>query len=285
MSTLSKVFVVFNFLIAIAFMIASLTLYAKKINWVENSTQSAEQRRIETAERKRIETEYEQYKLTTTNKITDNDRVIKNQATKITELEQTVSSEQQKNARLQGAVEDINGSIADVEARLQEQSDDNKRLTAENKKLRTERDEAVLAREFAESTAIEAISDLKEAEQELLQISKRNHQLVELNMEQAIIIDEARKRGFDPTTIVASATSVNPITAQVLEVEEAVGIVILNVGEKKNVKPGMEFVISRGSQYVGKVRVRNIYEDMCSAIMIPELMKAPVEVSDLAQTM
>ncbi|MCX7935797.1 MAG: hypothetical protein N3A66_11140, partial [Planctomycetota bacterium] len=72
---------------------------------------------------------------------------------------------------------------------------------------------------------------------------------------------------------------------RVLQVEEAVGLVILNVGEKDKVRPGMEFVISRGDQYVGKVRVRNIYNDMCSAVILPEVTKKPIQIADTAQTL
>lgn len=284
MSTLSKVFVVFNFLIAICFMVASLTLYAKKINWVENSRQSAIKRNDEIAKRKKAEADFAQYQLDAEKKITDFTRTNEQLVNRVKEKEERIAQEEKRNAQLAGDLAAIKDRIADVESRLAEQAEDNKKLTAENKVLRKERDEAVLAREFAESQAIEVVSDLKEAEAELLQISKRNHGLVERVMEQDILLDEARKRGFDPK-LLAGRVSAEPISGHVLEVEEAVGIVILNVGEKKNVKPGMEFVISRGAEYVGKVRVRNIYEDMCSAVIIPELMKAPIQVSDLAQTM
>ena len=38
MSTLSKIFVVLNFILALCFMMASLTLYAKKVDWVKTAT-------------------------------------------------------------------------------------------------------------------------------------------------------------------------------------------------------------------------------------------------------
>lgn len=285
MSTLSKVFVVVNFVLAIVFMVASLVLYAKKVDWVEATRKSAELRAEETEARQRIEKEYTDYKLATSQELTRLKQVKGEQDLKIDGLTAELETAKQKNDKLDSAVEGINSKISDVRAELKDQAEANKKLEQANKALRAERDEAILARDFADSTAIEAVSDLKAAQQELLQMSKEVRRLVERNMEQSVLVEAARKQGFDPKMLVGSPSGTPPVTGRVLEVEEEVGIVILNVGETKNVRPGMEFVISRGSKYITKVRVRNIYEDMCSAVILEDMGVAPPEVSDLAQTM
>jgi myosin heavy subunit len=281
---LSKIFVVFNFIVAICIMVGGLTLYAKKIHWVDQTKKSVEERNQQVEKRQKAEKDYRTLELNTTEKITTLTDTNRQLDTKLAEKEEAIKALDIKNQQLLSDLGAIKDNIASVETRLQEQADRNKQLLADNEVAKKERDEAVLAREFAEKQAIEVVAELKEAEAELLQLAKKNHSLVERVMEQDILLDEAQKRGFDPTAL-ASAKSATPIAGHVLEVDEAVGIVILNVGSKNKVKAGMEMIISRGDQYIGKVRIRSIYEDMCSAVILPDMMKGPVQVSDTAQNM
>ena len=102
-------------------------------------------------------------------------------------------------------------------------------------------------------------------------------------MERDHVIDMAVKEGFQPRQLVDHMPDV-PVKARVLQVDENYEIVILNVGKKDKVHKGMEFILSRGSTYVGAVRVRNVYQDMCSATFVLDVMKGVPQVSDFAQT-
>ena len=284
MSTLSKVFVVLNFLIAIAFMVASLTLYAKKIHWVQNAHNTAKESNAVKDELQITQKEYEEYQKEMIKKFTSADGARKSLQTQLEGKESDLEREIKTNAQLRADLQDIKTNIGLVETKLKDLDTRNRELQKAKDELQRERDQAVLAREFAEKQAIETVADLKEAEAELLELSKHNHMLVERVMQQDTLLDWAYKQGFEPKTVLGMGV-VPSVTGRVLEVEEAVGIVILNVGEQNKVKTGMEFVISRGDSYVGKVRVRNIYKDMCSAIIDRKVTKRPIQVADLASTL
>jgi hypothetical protein len=75
-----------------------------------------------------------------------------------------------------------------------------------------------------------------------------------------------------------SATQPSIADAQILAVRPDVGLVMISAGTQQNVKPGYQFTISRGDQYVAKVQVEKVYPDMCSARLVPGMLKQGMEV-------
>jgi len=284
MSMVSKVFVVLNFIFAMAFMVATLTLYAKKVNWVQESIKNVQVRNALKYQLDELKERYDKDIASQNETIRQKISKIDNLNTEIAGLRSENEKYTRNNAELRAAVNQQASNLQALTSRFDDLKKSNDQLQADLDAMRKERDKAVAAREFAEVQAIETMADLKESEAELMQLAKKNHELVEEILQKDYLLEEARKRGFDPRVLMAGISKV-PIAGRVLQVEEAVGLVILNVGEKDKVKPGMEFVISRGSQYVGKVRVRNTYHDMCSAVILPEVTKKPIEIADTAQTL
>lgn len=74
------------------------------------------------------------------------------------------------------------------------------------------------------------------------------------------------------------------VTAQVLAVRNDVGLVMISVGTKQDMKVGYSFTITRGPKYIGKAQIVTLYNDMCAARIMPELMAKgeQVEVHDVA---
>jgi len=283
MSTLSKIFVVLNFVLAVAFMVTTLTLYAKKSNWVEESRKNVELRNALKYQLDKLKGKYDG-DVAHLNTILEGAR--KDAKDKGSRLTEETAEKGKWQGQAEGLRSDLTKQAADINAlgaKFATLDEANKRLQDESTAMRAERDKAVAAREFAETQSIETVADLKEAEAELMQLAKKNAGLVEDVLQKDYMIEQARKRGYDVRSGAAAAAKFVP--GKVLQVEEAVNIVILNVGEKDEVKPGMEFVISRGDKYVGKVRVRNIYRDMCSATILPEMTKEALQVGDTAQTL
>jgi hypothetical protein len=74
------------------------------------------------------------------------------------------------------------------------------------------------------------------------------------------------------------------VEAVVLAVKEDAALVMLSAGSQQNVKTGYQFTISRGDQYVAKVQVDRVYPDMCSAKVVPGMLKQPIQIHDEART-
>ena len=58
------------------------------------------------------------------------------------------------------------------------------------------------------------------------------------------------------------------ISATVLEVNDELHFVVLDKGARDGVKAGYTFTVSRGQTYKGQVRVQDVQEDRCSALVV-----------------
>ena len=88
-------------------------------------------------------------------------------------------------------------------------------------------------------------------------------------------INRLLERGVPIATILGDdpkATQPPLADATVLAVRPEVGLVMISAGSLQNVKPGYQFTISHGDQYVAKVQVDKVYPDMCSAKVVAGMM-------------
>lgn len=284
MSTLAKIFIVLNLLIAMAFTIASLTLYAKRLHWVEYARLGViENNQLYLMHQHRSE-EYEK-------RIGELNEVVATQNVNIHSLQSANNALTERNdaiqefmQRQQAELNNINSQIVILQAEV-------KRKEERNAKLQEILDETIQVRndyrarmEFAEQRVIEALADLKQSETELMNVAKQNAELVRRITLLANRVDVYVTR-FGPL----DETKVPPavvVRGRVLRVEPEIQLVILDVGEKDEVRRGMEFLISRGDQLVGKVQVQNVLEDMCSARILPGFSgrAGEIQVADTART-
>ncbi len=127
--------------------------------------------------------------------------------------------------------------------------------------------------------------DFREADAELRRLSERNHELAMRTAELETLLGKAREQGFNPRMVRKGFVGSPTPAGRVLQVDEALGRVVLGLGRKDGVRTGMEFVVSRGDRYIGKVRVRNVYDELCSATVLQDLTREPVQTDDVAQCM
>jgi hypothetical protein len=147
----------------------------------------------------------------------------------------------------------------------------------------TERQNAVNARN--EKTDIE--NDLNATKQTLAAIQRDKRQVEDDLAVATSRIEGLLQKGVPVHQILGTdAAALQPkiADAQVLAVRPDVNLVMISVGSQQNVKPGYQFVISRGSEYVSKVQVEKVYPDMCSARVIDGFGKSEIQVHDEAKS-
>ncbi len=282
MSSVAKIFVVINMLLAFMFLTVSLVLYSKKVNWVEQTQKQTDALGAMAAKYEKDSAEWLKRDADQKDQIVALDKDLKAEKAKSEGAQANNDELKKMNDGLRGSVDNISDKIEKIQAQLASAEEQAGKLREAKEKAEQERDQASASMEFARVQAIEVTADLKEAEAQMVELSKVNADLMEQVMQMRAALARGGSTGESAVALAGPAT---PISARVLQVAPEVGIVILNVGEKDQVKAGMEFVISRGDAYVGKVKVRNLYQDMSSAVVIPEMTKAPIQVSDMAQTM
>ncbi|HYF48041.1 MAG TPA: hypothetical protein VEJ63_01450 [Planctomycetota bacterium] len=78
-------------------------------------------------------------------------------------------------------------------------------------------------------------------------------------------VDEALRRVQEAQLPAPVEASAHPV---VTAVQPGVGLVMLSVGSQQGVKPGDQFTISRGGEYISRVQVEKVYPDMCSTRVV-----------------
>ncbi len=70
------------------------------------------------------------------------------------------------------------------------------------------------------------------------------------------------------------------IRGKVTGVDKALGLVIINIGQRHEVLKGYSFIVFRGDEYIGKVIVDEVFPDMAASHYDRPSMKKDVEVGD-----
>ena len=78
--------------------------------------------------------------------------------------------------------------------------------------------------------------------------------------------------------------NVPQLTGIVEAVDPEDRIVVLSIGSDQGVKEGYQFGVSRGGEYIGKVRVIQVYDDLSGAEVVYTRDQQRIEVGDSANT-
>ena len=272
MNTFTKVMVVVNFVLAVAFTFASLTLFAKEANWVDEAGKLVESRN-------RLNQE-----LIQTRTLLDNTR---------TELTAELNAQKELVQNLTATAEERAGQIADitttrdeamsqvnsfgVTAKAFEATLDNLREQVQKEQstvsdLRKEVARLQSISENAVKTATETMTDLTELQGQHLELAKLNQRLM--------VEVEASNRALAAAGIVVDPSRGRGISSIVQRVSLEERIVVLGAGERDRVKTGMVFVISRNGNYLGKVLVTRVYDDMAAAVILADLTPDPAMIRE-----
>ncbi len=283
MSTLAKIFIVLNMLVGVAFAFASLTLYSKRIHWAEQTQKAmAESDRLYEAWQK-LNTKYIEYQGKMEKDKVALEKEVNNLSEQLNEQTQDNQTLQETNDRLVKDIDRINDRLSDLRAQIEEKEKRNRDLQEAIDKEIQRASDFKQAKEHAETRVIEVMADLREAENEMMNLAQSNAQMLKKIAIQANMIDKyVSIVGPDPTVKMVG-DEVVPIRGRVVKVSEEYKLVILDVGEKDKVKQGMEFIVSRGAQYIGKVRIRKVYPKLSSATFVKGMMEQVPQPADLAQ--
>ncbi len=286
MGTTAKVFIVLNLVISLIFAISAFCLFAKQVNWVEQTRLAVEEsnayhkkatKEIEelTRERDALQKKSDDFEKAlaktqeelkgskalyeeATNKFNLANLSSERYATRVKDLEAQIDVKDKRNADLQGR---LDGEISKLKAASKE-------------------------KDWHQARAIETAAELVEAENEMMQLAKNNAEMVRrITLLSTQLEKYVTRYGADPE--ISANTTGLAINGKVLQVEPKLDLVILSVGGKDKVQKGMEFVISRGNNYITKVRVANVYDEMCSAKILEGMTSKgeSVKIADSASTL
>ena len=141
-------------------------------------------------------------------------------------------------------------------------------------------------RRNAESQKIEMENELNKVRQQLADVLKEKTRVEKDLHHYTWMIEKLLEHGIPVADIVfgGDGQPAPPIPSRVLSVRNDVNLVMLSVGKSDGVKKGFRFIIFRGDQYIGKVEVESLFDNMCSARILPDWTKKEIKEGDTANT-
>jgi chromosome segregation ATPase len=283
MNLAGKIFVVLNLILAVAFAVASLSLYAKKVDWVEQTREFQQKYNVQLERADALESDLSATEATLAQRTSQLEERISGLESNLRRTEQTLTTAEKDKTQLEGSLDRLDDSFNSLQAKLGKAQD---LVTEKEEELRQKTDELQKLRQdlqYLRETAFETAADLREAEAELQDANARLAQLMEQNIEMRIMLEDYRQRypGLEKAALKGPAV---PVRGKVLKVDESVNLAIVNLGEKDEMKAGLELVVSRGDDYVGVVKIRTVYPEMSSAVIDKDMTVRPIRVGDAAET-
>ena len=296
MGTLTKMFIILNLVLAVAFVTISATVLSQKTTWkgkYENFKEEYEGKeglksQWETEKRKlnedigRRDKELE----TKQGNIKDLERDIGDFRDKVRDLEDNLTAKSkeatQEKAKADTLVQKVVSLADDLRQAKTDLADVRAKLTKANADI-GDRDGTIVtlngnvaAYKLGQRTLLTRIDGLKGQIAELEKYKQVVH------AEAPTVHEHAESRATGKQIVLTERA----VHAAVKAVDMKYGVVMLNVGSDTDppVRQGVEFLVHRGGRYIAAVKVTTVDRKVCASEFIKPFPQEPVKVGDLAVT-
>ena len=165
------------------------------------------------------------------------------------------------NQQLRDDVTKINSTLAALESTFGATQTRVNELTDQVTQFRSDAAEAKTSQTAAEAAQREAEAQLAEAQRQIDGLKGDLAAAADKMSTNEKLLEVAKAQGLDVTTILAMPR----IEANVAEIDDQYGFVILDKGKNDQVERGFTFEIHRDGQYLGRVKVDEVYNNYATA--------------------
>lgn len=178
----------------------------------------------------------------------------------------SVSKLEIDNQGLRDDVTKINAKLDEIESSLTATQQQARDLQDRNDDLRNEAADAKDAQRAAEMARRDMEDEIATLRRERSDLDETIADLQSQVTKLGATVQVAVSAGFDPTSVVAAP----PIEATLADVDVQYGFVILDAGTRDQVARGYTFDVYRGGQWLGQVRVDQVYDDYSTARIVEQ---------------
>lgn len=283
MSSIGKIFVVLNLVLAAAFVgwaanAASLSGDWKK-KYEDQVTLAGKTKTELDAELAKVRADLNLAKSDLNTAVTARDEAKRAQD----RLTQENSDLQKSNATLEASVTGIQTTLGEITTSRDKAFDDTKKAQAAQADAEAKRRAAELAQAAAEQAQADAEAKLNDVMNQVASLEKDKTKLVN---EQSSLQTQFDTLVARTGTKISDITSVPQIDGAVLGIDTSVapGLVAINAGQDKGVKRGHTFDIFDGATYKGQVRIEFVHADMSSGLITRTVPGQTIRQGDGATT-
>ncbi len=182
-------------------------------------------------------------------------------------------------AKLQTSEERLRDDVGAIKTQLTEQLKTNTRLDVENKAAQLAKDAAEKAQRKAEDELAHCQDDLRNLRDQLKLTKGDLKTSVDLLNRYGDTFGEEGKRLAG-----AAKTPQVPINGLVRRADNKAGIILISVGKGDDVATGMTFEVVRGTRYVGRIRVTDVFDEEAICRVVLPLTHDPIREGDYVTT-
>ncbi|MCY2961220.1 MAG: hypothetical protein NTY35_13750 [Planctomycetota bacterium] len=283
MSSIGKIFVVLNLVLAAAFVGWAANAVSTSGDWkkkYEDAVALAGKDKLALEdELKKVRADLGLSKTDLQNAVAARDEAKRAQE-RLTSENKDLSA---RNSNLDASVTKIETTLGEITASRDKAFDDTKKALAAQKSADEARRTAELAQQKAEEAKAAAESQMRDIQ----------NQVASLEKEKTKLINETGSLQTSLDTLVANTgvnvidfANVPKIDGAVLGVETSVapGLVAINAGSVQGVKRGFTFEIFDGGTYKGQVRIEFVHGDMASGLITRTVPGQTIRQGDGATT-
>lgn len=285
MSTIGKILVILNLILAVAFVGSTATLLGTSGEWKAKHDALAAQLKEEQAAHQKLLDDVESKRRLVEDQLGSikdekGDLAIRNDAlnSQIERLEAEKAQQATLLAKMEGTVADIQAQLGQLRQLTVELQD-----KAETAQMREH--EAFNAKEKAEQAMFAAKDELKNAKSKIESLTADLQDLRgRYDKSQAQLDRLASITGIDPNETGVSTQKPMDATVRAVNLASTPPFVILDVGGDQGVERGYLFDVFSGSTYKGRVRVDNVEKALCSATLEMQVDGVQIAEGDQATT-
>ena len=279
MSQLARMFVVLNFLLAAGFLYAAAMFLGINHEWKKKhdtmNTQLTQAREEARKREKDLQTRVEELTKESSTLKEDNAGV-KATAARLTDAAAT--SEKDKAQKAADFAKE-QGNVQSAQEALKRANDELSKRTDEANKLRTDAAAAQASERKANEELEKAKTEIRNRDNSIAELEKGKTEMTGKIEELEIVKSIAQKAGVDLTNVLNAA----PIPdAKVIGWDPDMKLVQVNAGTAQKVARGTTLDIVRGSSYIGRIKIDQVYPNSAAGTLYIAAPGQTVQVGDRA---
>ncbi len=283
MSSIGKIFVVLNLVLAAAFVGWAANAVSTSGDWKkkhDDLVAVAGKTKMDLDEElKKVRADLGLSKQDLQNAVSARDEAKRAQDRLTTENKDLAS----RNTTLDASVTKIETTLGDIAAAREKAEADSKKAMTAQKDAETARRTAELAQQSAEEAKAAADGQLRDIQEQVASLEKEKTKLVNETASLQTSLDSLVAMTGTP---LSEVTKVDKIDGAVLGIDTSVapGLVAINAGSNQNVKRGHTFEIFDGATYKGQVKIEFVHADMSSGLITRTVPGQTIRQGDGAST-
>lgn len=271
MSTITKIFVVINLLMAGTFLTLQAMLFSFKVDY---KAQHNFEQRLRTALARKLEA-VQDIRSSEVGALqrayADVIDALNAEKAKRSNVEASLKSQEEQNKTLQTNNQTLSSRLEKGNTEITSLAEQVEKYLAANKQLTANFHELNDKFHLAQNMNARLTQALEDTHRQLLlttvQLKQKSEELHEKNA----ILTAMIERGVNPVEIIGDSIQDKYLRGKVMAIKG--DLAMLSLGSEDGITKGMIFLVYRGSNYIGKIQVQGVFNKMCSAEVMHAWLK------------